>query len=86
MKKKNFAADPTKMFITSETLASDPEDQKKDPGIPGGMRLVPELKSERTNLLLRPSLKKGLKAAADARGTSLNDLINDIISDYLKEK
>lgn len=48
-----------------------------------GMRLVPELKSERTNLLLRPSLKKAFIEEAKLHGTSLNDFANSVLKDYV---
>lgn len=43
-----------------------------------------ENKTARLELLLRPSTKEGLKAAAKAEGRTVNDLVNRVLEAYLK--
>ena len=47
--------------------------------IPAGYRLAPELKTERIQLLVKPSTKEVIKAKADAEGISLNECVNQIL-------
>jgi hypothetical protein len=65
-------------------------DRGADPGeglqIPDGYKLVPETKTERLQLLLKPSIKKGLQKAAHEEYTSMNDLANDIFAEYLERR
>ena len=42
-----------------------------------------EKKTERLQLLMRASLKDGLKKLATQRGTSINDLMDEIVTEYL---
>lgn len=44
-----------------------------------------EKKSQRVQLLMFPSVVERMKAAAAARGQSMNDLANEIIKEWLKE-
>lgn len=82
--KKNFKS-PAELFIS---------EAQKDPGkeapeaveIPKGYILAKENKSERLQLLIRPTLKQGIKKAAELEGVSANNLINDIIEEYLRRK
>lgn len=52
--------------------------------IPEGYRLVPELKSERAQFLLKPSIKEGIQALAATQGLSMNELVNRILEEYLE--
>lgn len=51
-----------------------------------GYKLVRETKSERLQLLIRPSLKEDLKKAARVSGVSVNDLINTILEESIEGK
>lgn len=42
-----------------------------------------ETKTERVNLLFRPSVKEGLEKLAFVNKTSLNDLLNTISEEYI---
>lgn len=92
MAKKDFKKNPALFYIGEpEAPAEDPEEVKEDPEIdqgltvPKGYILTREAKSERMQLLIRPSLKKGIKEAAAAQGLSMNDLINSILEEYLRK-
>lgn len=93
--KKSFK-NPAYNFIThpdaeqeetqQETTPQQPAAQIGPPDgitIPKGYRLVPEFKSERLQLLVRPEIKEGIKQAAAAQGVSMNELINRILDEYL---
>lgn len=54
--------------------------------IPEGYMLVPETKSVRMQLLIKPEIKNGIKKAAAQRETSMNDLLNTIMYDFLKKE
>lgn len=95
MAKKDFKKNPAEMFMSaaSDPLGADAEenmDQEEDPAaglvIPKGYKLTKETKSERMQLLVRPTLKAELKAEAAAQGLSMNDLVNNIFEEYLKER
>lgn len=53
--------------------------------IPKGYRLEKELKSERLQLLIRPTTKQALKDKATKEGVSVNDLINSILDEYTEK-
>lgn len=61
-----------------------PKRKKKAPAItiPKGYRLEKELKSERLQLLIRPTTKQALKERAAKEGISVNDLINRVLEEY----
>lgn len=48
--------------------------------------LYVETRSRRLNLLIQPSLHKRIKALADARQTSLNDLVHMILEKYAERE
>lgn len=97
-KKKDFKRSPTESFF-SRPPEADPGTPKRKPKqeqppinkrasadlIPKGYILKPEAKSERLNLLIKPSTKEGIKEAAEVKRTSVNNLINEILEDYLKK-
>lgn len=71
-------------FISSAT-EEEPEQIRKDSGtLPRGYIMGKETKSERVQLLLRPSIKDGIKELAKEEGRSVNDLINDALAEYLE--
>lgn len=52
---------------------------------PAGWKLTREARSERIQLLVRPSTKDKLKAEADAAQRSLNEYINSLLEDHIKK-
>ena len=83
--KKNFKTNPAMQFISA---AEEPEAPKAQEGFtaPKGYMLVREYKTERVQLLMRPTAKAALKQIANERGISLNELANQILEDYLEEQ
>ncbi len=89
---KSFKKNAVEMFISSAAQipesapqpATTEEDDKHvtDIKVPAGYMLQREYKSERMQLLLRPTTKKMIKQQADARGISMNDLVNQILDEY----
>jgi hypothetical protein len=67
--------------------AKKPKEEQTAPAvsIPKGYRLEKELKSERLQLLIRPTTKQALKDKAAKEGVSVNDLINRILDDYTEK-
>ena len=53
---------------------------------PKGYRLVREQKSERMQLLIRPTTKEAIKKAAQAQGISMNDLVNQLLDEYAERQ
>lgn len=91
MAKKDFKKNPTNFFISNVSeepaeVNTDQEDTTAGFVVPKGYKLTKETKSERMQLLVRPTLKADLKAAAAAQGVSVNDLANSIFEEYLKER
>lgn len=82
MKKSFNDNDVVRNFITQPTETPRPEEQPFE--VPKGYRLERELKSDRLNLLIRPSTKEELKRIAARKGISLNDLINTIFEEYIE--
>jgi predicted HicB family RNase H-like nuclease len=54
--------------------------------VPKGYKLVKENKSQRMQLLIRPTLKDAIRAEAEAQGLSMNDLVNNIFEEYLERQ
>lgn len=85
MAKKDFKKNTAELFLST----AEPEEGKKEAAgpniqdIPKGYMLVKENKSERMQLLVRPTLKEAIKKEAQAQGISMNDLINNIFEEYL---
>lgn len=52
--------------------------------VPKGYKIVPETKSARMQLLIKPSTKEELRIAAAKQCTSVNELTNKIIEEYLE--
>ena len=85
MAKKDFK-NPALAFITTPAPVQEPTKTEETPAsVPVGFRIMPEVKSERMQLLIKPATKKAIKAAASRQDKSTNALINEILEDYLKE-
>lgn len=90
---KSFKKPASEFFINT---SSPGEDRKQETQaatsdnlegftIPRGYKLTKEARSERIQLLVRPSSKELLKAEADNAGKSLNEHVNEILEDYLRK-
>lgn len=97
MAKKTFKTAATNFITTTEPeevqAGSGKASGKKpaaDPGkavqVPKGFKLVPETKDARIQLLLKPSIKEGLRRAAHENYTSINNLVNDILQEWLERR
>lgn len=88
--KKDFKKNPAEMFIS--TAAEPQEEIKTEPAttegltIPKGYRLAPEYKSQRLQLLVKPSTKDAIKGLATAKGFSVNEFINMILEEYIERQ
>ena len=99
MAQKNFKKSTSEFFITTSEAGADPKQEAPKPKrsgratqeapkgftVPRGYKLTKEARSERIQLLVRPSSKELLKADADKAGKSLNEFVNDILEDYLRK-
>jgi len=72
------------LSVAQEEPKEEAKAPAQDPAIPEGYKLVKESKSVRLQLLIRPTTKKRLKEAADAKKVSVNDLVSTILEDYLE--
>ncbi len=59
--------------------------QKLSKELPEGFKIVEEAKSERTQLLMRPTMKKFIKEQAEKYDMSMNELIDKILMNYYSE-
>ena len=48
-----------------------------------GMRLIKETKSDRAQLLIRPTTKNAILKLAAEKGISFNELVHQILDDYV---
>ena len=84
MAKKDFKKNTAELFISTaeepERIHSQGHTSLLD--LPKGYKLVKENKSERMQLLVRPTTKEAIKKAAEAQGISMNDLVNQILDEY----
>ena len=78
---KKESPDYAKQFGEPEPLPI----QADNYDLPRGIVARPEPRSERIQLLVRPSTKELIKADADKAGKSLNEYVNDILEDYLRK-
>ena len=86
VQKKNFK-NPAMQFISTADAEEQQEAQQQEGvTIPKGYKLVKENKSQRMQLLVRPTLKDAIKAEAAAQGLSMNDLVNNIFEEYLERQ
>ena len=84
MAKKSFKT-AALQFISTEEEA-EPKQEAEAVTVPEGYRLAPELKSARLQLLLKPTTKARIKAEAEAKKISVNELINKILEEYTEGK
>ena len=86
MAKKDFKKNTAELFISTAEEPKQGHTSRLDMNgdIPKGYVLVKENKSERMQLLVRPTLKEAIKKEAQAQGLSMNDLINNIFEEYLE--
>ena len=87
--KKSFKTNPAMQFISAveeETKAPKQDEQPEGVIIPKGYRLVKEMKTERVQLLVRPTTKEQIKKEAAEKGISLNDLVNQILEDHIERQ
>ncbi|SPP32649.1 hypothetical protein ARAF_3016 [Arsenophonus endosymbiont of Aleurodicus floccissimus] len=94
MSKKSFAnANPAMAFIS---MAEDTEDFsltqsikaelpiKADPKIgKEEIKIVPETKSKRVQMLMQPSLYNEIKKKAEQKGISVNEMMHEILKIYV---
>lgn len=83
---KNFITTPEPEEVqagSGTTPAADPGETLQ---APKGYKLVPETKDARIQLLLKPSIKEGLRRAAHEEYTSINNLVNDILQEWLERR
>ena len=84
--KKNFEMDnAADLFIDKTAPASTPASEE-GAAIPAGFRLVKENKSERLQLLIRPTTKDIITRAARSQGISVNELINQVLDEYAERQ
>lgn len=89
MAKKDFKKNTAELFISAaEEVTEAPAQKAAEEGlnIPKGFSLTREKKSDRLQLLIRPTSKEAVKKEAQAQGVSMNDLINQIIDEYIERK
>lgn len=88
MAKKDFKKSTAELFMTSpdEPVEVAPVEviEKAPATVEKGYQIIPEYKTERLQLLLKPSTKKDLKRIAERDRISVNELINKILEDYTK--
>ena len=85
MAKKSFKQNPADLFISSaEDAPIEQYEPTEAPTLKAkkGYQIIPEYKTERMQLLIKPSTKRDLKAIAAEEGTSVNDLVNKILEEY----
>lgn len=89
---KSFKTNPAEMFMSiPEDKPQTTEERMKALGIeklPIGSEygVIPEKKSERMQLLVRPSVKEAIKKLAQEKDLSMNDLINQIFIEYIERQ
>lgn len=87
MAKKDFKKNTAELFISAAEEQEAPQQmQGTSVTIPKGYKLVKENKSQRMQLLVRPTLKDAIREEAEAQGLSMNDLVNNIFEEYLERK
>ncbi len=88
MAKKGFGS-VTGQFLSLEKPAAPIEGEAPEvTGYkpPEGYKLVPEVRSERLQLTLTPTLKKELTEEARKKGVSVNQFVNECIITRLHQK
>ena len=87
MAKKDFKKNPAEMFIsTAERQPEAAPANTESIVVPKGYKMVREAKSQRMQLLVRPTTKDAIRKAAAAQGLSMNDLVNQILDEYAERQ
>ena len=82
---KSFKKSADALFVS--VPEEQPEVTQADSfAAPKGYRLVREQKSDRMQLLIRPTTKEAIKKAAQAQGISMNDLVNQLLDEYAERQ
>ena len=86
--KKSTEALAAELFISA---ADEQEARQEDlgenkPRLGYKIGYIPENKTERMQLLVKPSIKKAIKELSTKRGLSMNELINQIFEEYLERQ
>ena len=87
MSKKDFKKTAAEIFISG---AGEPQEAQEAPAGPQEDKRAErtgkpvQTKSERLQLLIRPTTKKALQAEAARRHVSVNELINSILEEHLQ--
>lgn len=88
--KPTFKRNTAEMFISGadDIKPATKTDTAPVPGfeVPTGYRLQREYKSERMQLLVRPTTKEIIKQRAAALGISMNDLVCQILDEYVERQ
>jgi len=82
--KKSFSI-PADTFFQQEQTAPEPTTEAVKKQDKRFNLKKKELKSIRTNLLLKPSLYKQIKAISDKNKMSVNEVINQILEQFFNE-
>ncbi len=70
-------------FPDDQEEATEETTPEAEPVKRGTLVFIPERKTARMQLLVRPSSKEDLKVLAEARGQSVNDLLNTLIENFI---
>lgn len=86
--KKSTEALAAELFISA---ADEQEARQEDlgeskPRLGYKIGYIPEIKTERMQLLVKPSIKKAIKELSAKRELSMNELINQIFEEYLERQ
>ena len=86
--KKSTEALAAELFISA---ADEQEARQEDlgenkPRLGYKIGYIPENKTERMQLLVKPSIKSAIKELSTKRGLSMNELINQIFEEYLERQ
>ncbi len=87
MAKKKFTEgeNPALQFISKPKEEPTPQSTITDiTDVPKGFKLVPETKTKRVNLIMKPSLHEKAVEKSKSIGISFNEFINKMLEDYLE--
>lgn len=86
---ESIAAVEGQQHQPEEPQATAPDRETLEANKPEGYKLNPyyvEVKSKRVQIVLRPSVYEGIKAASKADGTSFNDYVHRLLEEDLKRR
>lgn len=88
--KKSTEALAAELFISAadeqEQEARQEDLGENKPRLGYKIGYIPENKTERMQLLVKPSIKKAIKELSAKRELSMNELINQIFEEYLERQ